>query len=228
MSSGTEELLWNLMGTLFKAHPWHGVRVGDESPDRLNVFIEMVPTDTVKYEIDKTTGHIKLDRPQRYSNICPALYGFVPQTYSDKRVAQLCQESTGREDIVGDSDPVDICVLTEKHIDHGEILLTAIPVGGFRMIDDKEADDKIIAVLAGDAAYGKMKDIEEVPPSVVDRLKHYFLTYKMGPNQRKNACEIVEVYGREKAHAVIQAGLDDYQQQFGNLQQLVTTALRDG
>ncbi|MEO1227558.1 MAG: inorganic pyrophosphatase [Myxococcota bacterium] len=227
MSSGTEDLLWNLMGTLFKAHPWHGVSVGENAPHTLNVFIEMVPTDTVKYEVDKTTGHIMLDRPQRYSNICPALYGFIPKTYADERVARLCRDATGREDIVGDGDPVDICVLTEKDIGHGEILLSCIPVGGFRMIDDKEADDKIIAVLAGDAAYGAMKDIEEIPAPLIDRLKHYFLTYKMGPNQRKNTCEISEVYGRERAHAVVQAGLADYEQQFGNLPQLVTKALRE-
>ena len=153
--------LFDLMGTLFKSHPWHGISVGDDAPRSLRVFIEMVPTDTVKFEIDKTSGHLMLDRPQRYSNICPALYGFIPRTYSDTRVAALCREATGREDIVGDGDPVDICVLTEKDIGHGDILLTAIPVGGFRMIDDKEADDKIIAVLAGDAAYGAMKDIEE-------------------------------------------------------------------
>lgn len=226
MASATEDLLWNLMGTLFKAHPWHGVSVGEKAPDVLNVFIEMVPTDTVKYEIDKTTGHIKLDRPQRYSNVCPALYGFIPKTYSATRVAGLCQQATGREDIVGDGDPIDICVLTEKQVSHGNIMLNAIPVGGFRMIDDKEADDKIIAILAGDAAYGGMKDIEEVPPPVIDRLKHYFLTYKMGPSQRKNTCEIVEVYGRDRAHDVVRAGLDDYDQHFGNLPQLVTSALR--
>jgi inorganic pyrophosphatase len=227
-SSGTSDVLWNLMGTLFKAHPWHGVSLGKDAPSTITVFIEMVPTDTVKYEIDKTTGHLKLDRPQRYSNICPALYGFIPKTYSDARVAKLCQEATGRDDIVGDGDPVDICVLSEKNISHGEVLLTAIPVGGFRMIDDKEADDKIIAVLDGDAAYGEIKDIEDVPPPVIDRLKHYFLTYKQGPNQRKNACEIVEVYNRQRAHAVVQAGVADYEQHFGNLPQLVTSALRDG
>lgn len=226
-STGTEDLLWNLMGTLFKAHPWHGVSVGEKAPESLNVYIEMVPTDTVKFEIDKTTGHLKVDRPQRYSNVLPALYGFIPRTYSDTRVAKLCREATGREDIVGDGDPVDICVLTEKHISHGEILLTAIPVGGFRMIDDKEADDKIIAVLSGDAAYGGIKDIEDVPLALIDRLKHYFLTYKLGPNQRKNTCEIVEVYGRHRAHAVVKAGLADYDQTFGNLTQLVTKALRE-
>lgn len=223
----TAELLFNLMGTLFKSHPWHGINVGDAAPDVLRVFIEMVPTDTVKYEIDKTSGHLILDRPQRYSNICPALYGFIPQTYSDKRVAALCRDATGRDDIVGDGDPVDICVLSEKDISHGDILLNAIPVGGFRMIDDNEADDKIIAVLAGDAAYGAMKDIEEVPPPLIDRLKHYFLTYKMGPSQRKNTSEIVEVYGRDRAHAVVKAGLEDYQQSFGNLPQLVASALKE-
>lgn len=228
MASDTSDLLTNLMGTLFKSHPWHGVSLGEDAPDKLTVYIEMVPTDTVKYEIDKTTGHLKLDRPQRYSNICPALYGFIPRTYSATRVARLCQEATGREDIVGDGDPVDICVLTEKNIGHGEILVNAIPVGGFRMIDDKEADDKIIAVLAGDAAYGDFSDIADVSPPVIDRLRHYFLTYKQSPDQRKASCEIVEVYGRQRAHAVIQAGIADYEQSFGNISQLVSTALKGG
>ncbi len=214
------------MGTLFKAHPWHGVGVGADAPDKITCFIEMVPTDTVKYEIDKTTGHMLLDRPQRYSNVCPALYGFVPQTYSAQRVAQLCRDATGRDEIVGDGDPVDVCVLTEKVINHGEIILQARPIGGLRMVDNEEADDKIIAVLEGDAAYGDMKDISDCPPALIDRLKHYFLTYKLGPNQRRNTIEIAEVYGWEQAHEVVRAGMEDYQRQFGNLQSLLTTALR--
>lgn len=228
VSEQSADAMFKLMGNLFKPHPWHGMGVGDDAPHTLQVFIEMVPTDTVKYEIDKTSGYLMLDRPQRYSNICPALYGFIPQTYSDDRVAALCREATGRDEIVGDGDPVDICVLSEKDIGHGDILLNAIPVGGFRMIDDKEADDKIIAVLAGDAAYGGMKDIEEIPPPLIDRLKHYFLTYKMGPNQRKNTSEIVEVYGRDRAHAVVEAGLADYQASYGNLRELAAKAIAAG
>ena len=106
-----------------------------------------MPTDTVKYEMDKDTGILRMDRPQQYSNVCPSLYGFMPQTLCGDRVAALCMERTGRRGIVGDGDPMDICVLTEREIPHGDILVEAMPIGGLRMIDGDEADDKIVAVL---------------------------------------------------------------------------------
>jgi hypothetical protein len=71
-----------LMGLRYKSHPWHGVDIGNKAPDILTCYIEMVPTDTVKYEVDKKSGYLKLDRPQKYSNVVPALYGFIPQTFS--------------------------------------------------------------------------------------------------------------------------------------------------
>ena len=83
--------------------------------------------------------------------------------------------------IVGDGDPMDICVLTEKSIGHGDLLVQAIPIGGLRMIDGNEADDKIIAVMRDDALYGQLTDIAQCPPSVIERLRHYFLTYKHAP-----------------------------------------------
>ena len=76
---------------------------------------------------------------KQFSNSVPALYGFIPQTYSGERVAELSREKTGNQKIVGDSDPVDICVLTEKEISHGDILVRARPIGGFRMIDNDQA-----------------------------------------------------------------------------------------
>ena len=78
-----------LMGLRYKSHPWHGVEIGDDAPEIITCFIEMVPTDTVKYEVDKVTGYLKIDRPQKYSNVVPALYGFIPQTYSGERVAEF-------------------------------------------------------------------------------------------------------------------------------------------
>ena len=120
----------------------------------MNAFIEIVPTDTVKYELDKTTGCLNVDRPQKFSNVCPTLYGFIPQTYCGEEVGAFCAERSGREGIDGDGDPMDICVLTEKAISHGDILVRAIPIGGLRMLDNEEADDKIVAVLEGDAVYG--------------------------------------------------------------------------
>jgi len=195
----------------FRAHPWHGVELGPDSPRVLTAYIEIVPTDTVKYEIDKSTGLLKVDRPQRYSNVCPSLYGFLPRTLCAGRVGNYCNEKTGREGIVGDGDPMDVCVLTEKSIGHGDLLVQAIPIGGLRMIDANEADDKIIAVMNDDALYGNLRDISECPISVIDRLRHYFLTYKQVPGSPvEHRVEITHAYGREEAYEVIRHSQADY------------------
>ncbi len=195
---------------LSKAHPWHGVSAGVDAPNLVNAYIEIVPTDTVKYEIDKATGHLRVDRPQRYSNQCPTLYGFIPQTYCGKGVGQLCCSATKRTGIDGDGDPLDICVLTERSIPHGDILLEAVPIGGFRMIDAALADDKVLAVLKDDPVYGAWRSIEQCPDAVVTRLRHYFLTYKDMPGDAGKKVEIPEVYGAAEARKVIQESQSDY------------------
>jgi len=199
----------------FKSHPWHGISFGENFPDVLTAFIEIVPTDTVKYEIDKASGWLKVDRPQLYSNIVPALYGFIPQTLCDVEVGEFCMAKTGKQNIIGDQDPMDILVLEEKNIENGGILVQAIPIGGFRMIDKNEADDKIIAVMKADAIYGKYTDISQLNESIVNRLKHYFLTYKDLPgSSEKRKVEIAAVYGREEALEVIRASAIDYKNRF--------------
>ena len=195
---------------LFTPHPWHGVHIGKDAPEMVTAFIEIVPTDTVKYEIDKASGYLRIDRPQLYSNICPALYGFIPQTYCAEQVAELCNRRSRRSDIVGDGDPLDICVLMERSVSHGNILLKATPIGGLRMIDRNEADDKIVAVLKGDAIYGNLRDISECPEKVINRLRHYFLTYKDDPDSSDRKAEIMDVYGRDEAHEVIRRSQTDY------------------
>ncbi len=202
-----------LMGLRFKSHPWHGVEIGQQAPEVVTCYIEMVPTDTVKYEVDKKSGYLMIDRPQKYSNIVPALYGFIPQTYSGRRVAALSMERSGYEDLTGDGDPMDILVLTEKEITHGDILVFGRPIGGLRMIDGKDADDKIIAVLDNDAVYGRFRDIFDLPQAIIDRLKHYFLTYKDLPGNHRER-EITDVYGLEEAHEVILKSMEDYQEEF--------------
>jgi inorganic pyrophosphatase len=209
-----------LMGLRYKSHPWHGVFIGKYAPETVTAFIEVVPTDTVKYEIDKESGYLRLDRPQKYSNVIPALYGFVPQTFAGERVGNFCNMKTGRKDIVGDGDPIDICVLTEKDISHGDLLVSARPIGGFRMIDGNQADDKIIAVLVNDTVYGHFQDISEVPPIVIQRLEHYFLTYKDMPGQTKNT-EITHTYGHLEALEVIRESIADYSNRFDNLGKLL-------
>ncbi len=216
MADKLSDPIGRLMGLRYKSHPWHGVHIGGEAPSTVVSFIEMVSTDTVKYEIDKESGYLKLDRPQKYSSLLPALYGFVPQTFCGRRVGDYCSEKTGRKGIIGDGDPIDICVLTEKTIAHGDILIDAIPIGGFRMIDGKEADDKIIAVMRNDVVYGKYKDVLDLPDIMVKRLKHYFLTYKDLPGTTTVA-EIPDTYGADEARTVIQMAMDDYSERFDNL-----------
>jgi inorganic pyrophosphatase len=199
----------------FQAHPWHGVTPGERAPELVSAYIEIVPTDAVKYELDKRSGHLKVDRPQRFSSMCPTLYGFIPQTYCGTEVAALCAQRTGREGIEGDGDPMDICVLSEKTFAHGSFFLNAKPLGGLRMIDGQQADDKIIAVLESDLAYGRIENIHDVPQGIIDRLKHYFLSYKQFPGDAPKKVEIAEVYDREEAMDVITRSLRDYKTKFG-------------
>jgi len=198
----------------FKAHPWHGISVGPNAPNMVTAFIEIVPTDTVKYEIDKESGHLKIDRPQKFSNVVPTLYGFIPQTYCDIKVAEYAALKSGREILKGDGDPLDICVLSERSIIHGDIMMQAYPIGGIRMLDKGEADDKIIAIMKDDEVYERWKDISDCSEAVVNRLKHYFLTYKNIPGIEKATCEITNVYGREEAYEVIRRSMEDYKNKF--------------
>lgn len=197
------------MKSNFKAHPWHGISIGDLAPKQVTVFIEIVPTDTVKYEIDKTSGYLKIDRPHQYSNVLPALYGFIPQTYCGELIAKLATDKSGRVIEMGDGDPLDICVLTEREITHGDIILQAIPIGGFRLIDKGEADDKIIAVLKGDAMYEQFTELGQLPEAVVKRLRHYFLTYKNLPDEPP-VMELANIYGQAEAWEVIRTSIADY------------------
>jgi inorganic pyrophosphatase len=213
--SANESALHDLFSVLFQAHPWHGVEPGDDAPGTVNAYIEIVPSDVVKYELDKPSGHLRIDRPHRFSSLCPTPYGFIPQTYCGDSVGRLCSERTGLERMQGDGDPMDICVLTEKTIAHGSFFVRAKPIGGLRMIDGEEADDKIIAVLDSDVAFGHFTELEQVPRGLVDRLKHYFLSYKQLPSEAPRRVEIAEVYGRADALEAINRSTDDYRKRFG-------------
>ena len=198
----------------FKAHPWHGISAGVDAPNVVNVFVEIVPSDTIKYEVDKESGYLKVDRPQQFSNIIPALYGFIPRTYCHDEVMRLAVESGATDVENGDLDPLDICVLSSHNIHSGGMLMEAIPIGGFKMIDKGEADDKIVAVMKGDHAFGHFRDITELPQAEVKRLMHYFLTYKNLPDEPAK-CRIQEVYGADHAKKVIKASQKDYASKFG-------------
>ncbi len=206
----------DLLKLMFQAHPWHGVSPGLEAPKVVNAYIEIVPTDAVKYELDKASGHLQVDRPQRFSSMCPSLYGFIPQTFCGDETAKRCEEQCGLEGINGDGDPMDICVLSEKTFAHGSFFLRARPIGGLRMIDGNQADDKILSVLEADLAYGYIKDVNDCPKGLVDRLKHYFLSYKQLPGEAPRRVEIVDVYDRTEAMEVIRLSSRDYQTKFGD------------
>jgi inorganic pyrophosphatase len=209
------EARWPALDLIFAAHPWHGVAIGREAPSQVTAYVEIVPTDTVKFELDKASGLLTVDRPQLYSNVCPSPYGLIPRTLCAGQVAALAQERSGRRGLVGDDDPLDIVVLTEKDFMHGNILVQANPIGGLGMLDGSEVDDKIVAVLVKDAVYGGVSDIGQLPALLVDRLKHYFLTYKQAPNAASAACELLRVYGRDEAHEVIRRSQQDYLERFG-------------
>jgi inorganic pyrophosphatase len=179
----------------------------------VTVYVELVPADGVKYEIDKHSGYLRIDRPQRFSVACPALYGFIPRTYCGDAVAAAPVPGGPVVDR-GDGDPLDVCVLTDRPVSHGDIVLDARPIGGLRMVERGEADDKIVAVLLDDPTYGDVRELAALPHAVVDRLRHYFLTYKAIPGDGTAAITVDPVYDSAQAHAVIRAAQTDYRRQF--------------
>ncbi|MFV9672940.1 MAG: inorganic pyrophosphatase [Acidimicrobiia bacterium] len=193
----------------WRPHPWHGLETGPDAPEIVTAFIEISPFDFVKYEVEKRTGYLKVDRPQRGSSSPPTLYGLIPKTYCAERVAAMSPEVTE-----ADGDPLDVCVISERAIDRSEIMMSARVVGGLRMIDNGEADDKIVAVLLDDAVLGDARDISEIPEALIARLEHYFLTYKTLPGE-DHQVEIPEIYGREHALAVVTAAMQDYEDHYG-------------
>ncbi len=193
----------------WRPHPWHGLEVGPRAPRVVNAFIEICPFDLVKYEVDKTTGYLRVDRPQRSSSQHPTLYGFIPRTYCGARVGALMPDATR-----GDGDPLDICVISERPISKTEIILNARVVGGLPMLDGGEADDKIIAVLENDPFFGEIDELSALPPAMIERMKHYFLTYKLIPGEESKV-SIGDPYGYEHAKVVIQAAVDDYDTEYG-------------
>lgn len=174
----------------------------------LNAYIEITPFDLMKYEVDKVSGYLRVDRPQRSSAQHPTLYGFVPRTYCGDRVRKLAPNADR-----GDGDPLDICVLSERAITRNEIIVRARVIGGLQMVDHGEADDKIISVLDNDYVWGDARDLRDLPAVLVERLQHYFLTYKLVPGE-KHRVSIARVYSRAHAVKVVQASMDDYVDMF--------------
>lgn len=180
----------------------------------VSVFVEITPFDLVKYEVDKHTGYLRVDRAQKTSSLPPAIYGFIPQTLAGGEVATMMPEARR-----GDLDPLDICVLAERPINRAEVLLQARVIGGVPMLDHGEADDKIVAVMLHDPVYGGFSDIEEVPAVLTDRLVHYFSTYKL-TRPDDGGVRVGDPYRRAHAEAVVSAAIRDYQAAFTGEQDL--------
>ena len=192
----------------WRPHPWHGLEPGPKAPEIVEAYLEITPFDSMKYEVDKQTGYLRIDRPQSGSSLPPCSYGFIPQTYSGDRVAALAD--AGQQ---GDGDPLDICLISEMPISRAEILVEARVLGGFCMIDDNAVDDKIIAILENDKIWGEARDINDLPKGLIERLQHYFSTYKLDTFQQ-SPVEIQPPYGSKKAQKIIRAAMDDYQDYF--------------
>ena len=167
----------------WRPHPWHGLEPGRNLPLSVNAYIEITPFDLIKYEVDKASGYVKVDRPQRTSSQPPSLYGFIPKTYCGAKVATLCP---GAER--GDGDPLDICVLSERPITRA----------------------KIIAVVEGDLVWSAATDLANLPSILIERLQHYFETYKLVPGEKAQIA-VQNAYGVRHAAKVIEAALADYQ-----------------
>ena len=146
------------------SHPWHGVPPGDQAPRIVNAVIEIPQGSRAKYEIDKESGLLKLDRIIYSSFYYPCNYGFIPQTYGD------------------DKDPLDILVITSMPV-QAMCLMQAKVIGVMQMIDSGDADDKIIAVAANDPSVNHYNNIEEIPPHFFDELRHFFEEYKRLENK---------------------------------------------
>lgn len=191
-----------------RPHPWHGLDVGEDPPIRVNAYIELTPFDSVKYEIDKKTGYLVVDRPQRTSSQPPTLYGFVPRTFCGPRVRGLSPESER-----GDRDPLDICVLCERPITRSEVILRTRVIGGIQMVDGGEADDKIIAVLENDDVWQQAHHLSDIPQPYIERLRHYFSTYKLQRNE-PSTTSITSVYDLDHATEVVKASMADYEERY--------------
>jgi inorganic pyrophosphatase len=180
------------MKTQYVIHPWHGVHYGDHAPRVVTAVIEIPQGSRCKYEIDKPSGLLKLDRVIFSSFYYPINYGFIPQTYG------------------GDKDPLDILVITSLPV-VPLTLMEAKVVGVMQMVDGGDPDDKIIAVAANDPGVNHYNNIEELPKHFFDELRHFFEEYK----KLENKTVVVEEFGdKAKALSIIVEAIDFYKETF--------------
>ena len=169
-------------------NPWHNVSYGDKAPDKVNAIIEIPLGSRAKYELDKITGLLKLDRVLYSAVYYPANYGFIPRTYCD------------------DNDPLDILVLSQISMEPLCIVEAKI-IGVMRMTDQGEADDKIIAVCANDMSVAHFNDISELPPHFMEEMRHFFEEYKKLENKE---VKVEEFQGADVAKEILFKAIEDY------------------
>lgn len=173
-------------------HPWHGVSYGDKAPRIVNAIIEIPQGSRCKYEIDKESGLLKLDRVIYSSFYYPVNYGFIPQSYGD------------------DKDPLDILVITSLPV-QALTLVEAKVIGVMQMIDAGDADDKIISVANHDPAVNHYNNIEELPRHFFDQLRHFFEEYK---TLEKKTVTVEEIGDKAKALTVVTEAIELYKNKF--------------
>ena len=180
------------MKTINVLHPWHGAGCGDKAPERVNAMIEIPQGSRTKYEIDKTTGLLRLDRVIYSSFHYPVNYGFIPQTLGH------------------DHDPLDILVLCSQSI-QSLCLVDATVIGNMQMIDSGEKDDKIIAVATKDPSVNHITSIEDMPKHFINELRNYFEQYKVLENKQ---VYIEEFQNKEVAYQIITEAIGLYKEKF--------------
>lgn len=174
------------------SHPWHDLDIGKNAPEILNAVIEIPRGSKVKYELDKKTGLLHVDRVLYSSVVYPHNYGFIPRTYCP------------------DNDPLDILVLMQEPVVPFSFL-RAKPIGVMRMIDQGEQDDKIIAVHADDPEYRGYSDISQLPPHRLAEIRRFFEDYKKNENK---LVVVDDFLGLEDAHRIIKESMESYEDNF--------------
>ena len=167
---------------------WHDMDPKQITPTDFSAVIEISKGSRCKYELDKHTGLLRLDRVLYTSTHYPASYGFIPRTFAD------------------DGDPLDVLVLCNEPI-QPLTLVRVYPIGVMRMLDDGHIDDKIIAVPFTDPNYNTYHDIDELPAHIFDEIMHFFKVYKQLENKQT---DIKELYDREEAERIVGEAIDNY------------------
>ena len=171
---------------------WHDIAPEMISPTDFSAVIEIPDGSNCKYELDKQTGLLRLDRVLYTSTHYPANYGFIPRTYAD------------------DGDPLDVLVLCSESI-HPMTLVQVYPIGVMRMIDNDALDDKIIAVPFSDPSYNQYRSIDELPAHIFDEIMHFFSVYKQLENKQT---AVKELFDRAEAEKIVADCIEAYKQKF--------------